>query len=443
MRKLLFIAMSVALPFYGHGQIFQENFDGTGPGISAWTVIDADGLTPATNVSFITNGWNRIDRQGANGSFGGPAGNFAAMSTSWYTPAGTSNDWLISPQVTISGASPTLYWDAKAQDADYPDGYKVMLAPNGGNTIADFTIELYSTTGENASWTSRAASLTPYIGQTVRFAFVNNSTDKFVLLIDDIKVDYTYVQPPLSYCGPLTFEDLFGDPGDEPITLVNFAGINNTTSATAYTGNPHEFFLSQVATVTQGQSYDITLKGNTGGNYENSFAVFIDWNQNGVLNDPGEIYQVSQTITNSTGTDAAQAVQTIAVPITATPGNTRMRVKKIYGTTDLTNPCVGADYGQAEDYTVNVVASPLGVTESLKDNSVFKAYPNPVTDILSINSPVIINSINIIDVNGRNVLTSEINKKKFDLNVSRLSSGVYIVSAQTEKGLQSVKIIKK
>jgi hypothetical protein len=145
MRKILLQATLVALPVLGYSQIFQEDFDGNGPGIAAWTVIDADGLTPASGVDFITNGWNRIDREGTDGSFGGPAGNYAAMSTSWYDPAGTSNDWLISPQIAVSGASPTLYWDVKAQDPDYPDGYKIMLSPTGGNTIADFTVELYNT----------------------------------------------------------------------------------------------------------------------------------------------------------------------------------------------------------------------------------------------------------------------------------------------------------
>jgi hypothetical protein len=45
-RKHLLNAMLLALPVFGYSQIFQEDFDGTGPGITAWTVINADGLTP-------------------------------------------------------------------------------------------------------------------------------------------------------------------------------------------------------------------------------------------------------------------------------------------------------------------------------------------------------------------------------------------------------------
>ncbi|WP_426474456.1 choice-of-anchor J domain-containing protein [Chryseobacterium balustinum] len=445
MKRQLLNVMLLCLPVFGFSQIFQENFDGNGQGITAWTVIDVDGLTPAPAVSFISNGWNRIDRQGTDGSFGGPAGNYAAMSTSWYTPAGTSNDWLISPTIPVSGASPTLYWDAKAQDGDYPDGYKVMLAPNGGNTVADFTVELYNTTGENSNWTSRAVSLTPYIGQNIRFAFVNNSTDKFMMMVDNIKVDYTYVAPPLSYCGPLSFEDsLFGGDGDEPITLVNFAGINNITDDEEYVGNPHEYFLDQIGTVTQGETYNITLKGNTAGStFTNRFAVFVDWNQNGTLNDPGEVYEVTQTITGSTGLDAIQAVHPIAVPTTALTGNTRMRVKKIYGTTNLLNPCSGGDYGQAEDYTINVLNAQLNVTEATKKNTALKVYPNPVANILNIDSASKIKSVKIYDLSGKNVLTEIVDTNKPAINVSSLTSGTYVVTAESETGLQSAKIIKK
>lgn len=442
MKRHLLNVLLLGLPVFGFSQIFQENFDGNGQGITAWTVLDVDGLTPATDVAFITNGWNRINRQGAEGNFGGPAGNYAAMSTSWYSPAGTSNDWLISPTIPVSGTSPTLYWDAKSQDTTYLDGYKVMLSPNGGNTIADFTVELYNNTGENSTWTSRAVNLTPYIGQNVRFAFVNNSNDKFMLLVDNIKVDYTYVAPPPSYCGPLAFENLFGE-GDEPITLVNFAGINNVSDDEEYLGNSHEYFLSQIGTVTQGQSYNITLKGNTAGNYTSYFAVFIDWNQNGVLNDPGEVYEVTQTITGSTGLDAMQAVHSIAVPATALPGNTRMRVKKVFDDTNLLSPCLGDDYGQAEDYTVNVLDAQLAVNETVKKNPGLKVYPNPVSDILNINSDPKIKSVRIYDLSGKNVLTQTVDANKPAINVSSLSSGTYVITAETETGLQSAKIIKK
>jgi hypothetical protein len=111
------------------------------------------------------------------------------MSTSWYSPAGASNDWLMTPSISIPAGTSTFQWDAKAQDPDYPDGYKLMLAPNGGNTVADFTVELYNTASEDSEWITRTVNTSSYGGTNVRLAFVNNSNDMFLLLVDNILVD--------------------------------------------------------------------------------------------------------------------------------------------------------------------------------------------------------------------------------------------------------------
>ncbi len=160
------------------------------------------------------------------------------------------------------------------------------------------------------------------------------------------------------YCGPLAFATAV-----EPITLVNFAGINNVTSATVAGATAHELFTSITGNVTAGSSYTITLKGNSDGNYTNRFIVFADWNQDGDFADAGEAYPITQTITNSTGVDAQQATQSLIVPPTATVGTTRMRVKKIFGTTDFADPCLGAGYGQVEDYTLAVAAVPADLPD--------------------------------------------------------------------------------
>lgn len=168
----------------------------------------------------------------------------------------------------------------------------------------------------------------------------------------------TSVDPFAPYCGPLAFATAV-----EPITLVNFAGINNATSATVAGATAHELFTSITGNVTAGSSYTITLKGNSDGNYTNRFIVFADWNQDGDFADAGEAYPITQTITNSTGVDAQQATQSLIVPPTASVGTTRMRVKKIFGTADFADPCLGAGYGQVEDYTLAVAAVPADLPD--------------------------------------------------------------------------------
>jgi hypothetical protein len=163
-----------------------------------------------------------------------------------------------------------------------------------------------------------------------------------------------FAQFPAPYCGPLTFTT-----NVEPITLVNFAGINNSTSALVGPDNgttivAHEDFTAMIGNVTAGNSYQITLKGNTDGNFTTKLRVYIDWNQNNNFTDLGESYDIGD-IVNSTGEDAIQLVGNIVVPGTALGGNTRMRVVKrynAYGTSCQT----GTGFGQAEDYTLSVTA---------------------------------------------------------------------------------------
>src|SRR5690606_41023390 len=80
----------------------------------------------------------------------------------------------------------------------------------------------------------------------------------------------------------------------EPITLVQFNTIDNASSATINGSPALENFTAISTDVMQTESYLITLKGNTGGNYINIFTVYIDWNQDGDFSDAGETYQIGQ-----------------------------------------------------------------------------------------------------------------------------------------------------
>ncbi|WP_445453996.1 GEVED domain-containing protein [Flavobacterium sp. 25HG05S-40] len=165
------------------------------------------------------------------------------------------------------------------------------------------------------------------------------------------EIRITYTSTLLSYCSP-TFTD-----GMEPITNVTFAGINNTTSNTIGGTQYLESFCN-TASVQQGQTVPIAVKGNTAGVFTNYFRLYVDWNNNGTFGDvANEIYDLG-TIYNSTGIDAVVLNTTITVPATAPLGTTRMRLMKRFNSYS-TGPCqTGAGYGQAEDYSVTVTAPP-------------------------------------------------------------------------------------
>lgn len=186
MKKLftLFFSLLIFTGLNAQTVVFEEDFQNGMP--SSFILVDNDGNTPASNVSFINDAWI-VDQNFDDTT------DLVAYSTSWYNPAGQSDDWMITPAIALPAGSISLSWDAKAQDPAFPDGYNVLLSTTGTN-LSDFTVTLFSVASENAMWTSRTADLTAYAGQTVHIAFQNNSTDQFILLIDDIEI----TQAPVS-----------------------------------------------------------------------------------------------------------------------------------------------------------------------------------------------------------------------------------------------------
>jgi hypothetical protein len=121
------------------------------------------------------------------------------VSTSWTESATNVCDrWIITPPVANIGANSVLTWLAKSPDASFPDGYEVYGTNKTGTlTAGDFTVgdKLFSIAdgntaggGEKSTWTRRSVPLGAFAGQTLRFAFRNNSKNMFQLWIDDIEV---------------------------------------------------------------------------------------------------------------------------------------------------------------------------------------------------------------------------------------------------------------
>ena len=160
-----------------------------------------------------------------------------------------------------------------------------------------------------------------------------------------VEIIYNY------YCAPTFNNDI------EPITNVTFAGVNKTSTNTL-NGTPALESFCDVATVTRGTTYPISIKGNTFGNYTTFITVYVDWNQNGVFeNTPSERYDIG-IIRNSNGDINSTPLEgNINVPIGALVGNTRMRVIKSFNnnSNSYVLPCSSNGWGQAEDYTVTVL----------------------------------------------------------------------------------------
>ena len=205
--KLLFVG-SVLAAFSAKAQpIFSEDFSGSTP-LSTWTLFNVDNRTPATNVGAVNNAWVVL-------SVGGQP---AALSTSWYSPAGAADDYMLTPAITLTSNN-YLFFDAQALDPAYPDGYEVRLSTTTA-TVAALTTVLLTVPSESATWNSRSIDLSAYAGQTVHLAWRNNSNDQYLLAVDNIEIK----------------EVILNDAGIQDVTVAN----SYTTGSTVTVGGTLE-----------------------------------------------------------------------------------------------------------------------------------------------------------------------------------------------------------
>ncbi|MBL7764937.1 MAG: T9SS type A sorting domain-containing protein [Chitinophagaceae bacterium] len=138
-------------------------------------------------------------------------------------------------------------------------------------------------------------------------------------------------------------------------------GVTNISNlATGCNGaapNNYTFFSTMQVAQIQGFSFNFTVQA--GQIFGQGHRIWIDWNQDLDFADPGEDVYVSP------GSTTAAYNGTITVPITAVPGNTRMRVLCRYATIPaVTDYCgTGFSFGECEDYIMNVIpATPCSGT---------------------------------------------------------------------------------
>lgn len=75
------------------------------------------------------------------------------------------------------------------------------------------------------------------------------------------------------------------------------------------------------------------------------------------------------------------------------------------------------------------------------NNATFTFYPNPVTDMLQISSDQTIDRIEVYSLTGQKVFTTTINATSGQLNLSDLSSGMYLLQATVNGTIQTVKLV--
>lgn len=173
----------------------------------------------------------------------------------------------------------------------------------------------------------------------------------------------------------------------QPISLVEFSDMSKTSSLTSTEG--YEDFTEEIANVEAGETYTIKLQGKAKWSFNvNTYTVFIDWNQNGIMDEEGEIYSAGFLL-GSTGEDGKTVEYDITIPENALNGETRMRILKVHSPSPTamfwpSGPCGVYTDGQIEDYTLSVTggANPVVCTINCPENINVEAVAGATTAIV-------------------------------------------------------------
>ena len=217
------------------------------------------------------------------------------------------------------------------------------------------------------------------------------------------------------------------DPNDIP-TLYNLTvDVNSTTTCPGIlTVNiPAGYYINSVAT-----SYDMqtALNGwmseqrsqlvcNTTGNKENTITSGVGTTGGTYHYERSDIHIAD----NATGDVEFE-----------------LRAWRAFGGADC-----NTDYNRvvANSWTVTVTMQNTLANKSFYKND-FGIFPNPANDVLHIAGNQVVSDLEVYNLFGQRVISAEPNSKSYDLSVSELSAGKYILKLVTADGGQTKSFLK-
>ena len=198
--------------------------------------------------------------------------------------------------------------------------------------------------------------------------------------------------------------------------LFQLGDINNNTGEG---GVGYENFTNLSTDLEQGASHQLTVTTGYGNQY---IRVWIDFNDDFVFSLDELVvdnYVISVGGAAGTWTETMQLV----VPDDGTLGEHIMRAKTNWNAPVPDDACEETQYGETEDYMVNIVES-LGFSNIQIDN--ISVYPNPVSSLLNVNTGTNNDlSYSIFNIMGQSISNGKLTTIDNRIDFSQLTKGVY------------------
>lgn len=178
--------------------LYRENFEG---GMNVM-LYDGDNLTPNSSMQ----AWGFTNSLAWNYAADDDYTNTCAVSHSNYSPSGASNDWMVTPQLSILDDKCTLKFDAQSYRKSCTDVLKVYIyatddvineldaaAVNAISSKGDLVLDATLSPGEvedrlDGDWESFNIPLSAYTGKKIYIAFVNQNENQSAIFVSNIQV---------------------------------------------------------------------------------------------------------------------------------------------------------------------------------------------------------------------------------------------------------------
>lgn len=102
----------------------------------------------------------------------------------------------------------------------------------------------------------------------------------------------------------------------------------------------------------------------------------------------------------------------------------------------------GSNAANTDNFDICVGTDPA-LNSSSFDTANFKAYPNPVNDILNLEYKSEMSNVQVINLLGQTVINRTVNATSTQVDMSQLNAGAYIVNVTIDGAIQTIKVVKK
>ena len=107
-----------------------------------------------------------------------------------------------------------------------------------------------------------------------------------------------------------------------------------------------------------------------------------------------------------------------------------------------TDECLGDTGWALDEIMIYDCNNPLSISDNDFENSII-AYPNPTTNILTIEAASVISSIEMMNVLGQTLHTETLNTNKTQIDLSAFPTGNYFIRVTVENTTKVMQIIKQ